>query len=69
MYDLVVTSDVIIIMYYNYIIYYEVSSYGRVLDTIKEAIIIILEKVHLLILVPPQKHLARLLGSMIFSMQ
>ena len=56
-------------MYYNYIIYYEVSSYGRVLDTIKEAIIIILEKVHLLILVPPQKHLARLLGSMIFSMQ
>ena len=69
MYDLVVASDVIIIMHYSYIIYYEVSSYGRVLDTIKEAIIIILEKVQLLIFVLPQGHLARLLGSMIFSMQ
>ena len=35
-------------------IYYEVSSYARVLDTIKEAIIIILEKVQLLNFVPPQ---------------
>ena len=44
-YDLVVASDVIIVMYYNCIIYYEVSSYVRVLYTIKEAIFIILEKV------------------------